>query len=121
LPKLRGCIGHPLAIGRYQVFLVGEHPVETAAACDYVLERRVVEDPNHVVAISSGELVCGKFTIGPVGHKVVTFFAYYIVGTQAANDCIVARPPQQVLVAAGEVASLTTRRTADNDILTPPS
>src|SRR5215213_5562596 len=37
--KLRWCVGHPLAIGRYQVFLVGEHPVETAAAAVEELEE----------------------------------------------------------------------------------
>src|SRR5829696_3649246 len=64
--KLGDPVAHLLAVGRYHIFSVGEHPVESATAPDYVLARGFVVDAEHVVAPSAGESVL---------HGVVVFAA----------------------------------------------
>src|SRR5215204_6331224 len=64
--KLGDPVAHLLAVGRYHIFPVGEHPVESATAPDYVLARGFVVDAEHVVAPSAGESVL---------HGVVVFAA----------------------------------------------
>ena len=52
--------------------------VEPATACDYILGRRLA-DRDHVVAVSSREPVCTRFTGRSASQKVVAFFAKYVV------------------------------------------
>jgi hypothetical protein len=54
---LRSTVGHPLAIGCDRVFLVGKDPVEASSTRDHIPERRIVENADHLVAISAGEPV----------------------------------------------------------------
>ena len=72
-------VGHPLTVGRYHVFPVGEHPVEAWAARDYVLEGRLVPGPHKVIAVSGGEPVGGEFAVRPVGYEVASRTAYNVV------------------------------------------
>src|SRR5215211_7478000 len=77
---------HLLAVGGQHVFAVGYHPVEAAAARNYVFERWPVDGPHYVVALSAGDIVCRKFAVRPVGDKIITFFAQYVVGASAADN-----------------------------------
>src|SRR5215208_942476 len=77
---------HLLAVGGEHVFAVDYHPVEAAAARNYVYERWPVDGSHYVVAVSAGDIVCGKFAVRPVDYKIITFFAQYDVGASAADN-----------------------------------
>src|SRR5919107_744942 len=98
--KFRLPVGHPFAVGCDHVFSVGEHPVDTAAAHDYVLARRPVGSEEQIGAISAGDIVGPSFAARVAYHEVVSFLAHYVVGAFAADNCIVTRAAHQVLVAS---------------------